>query len=124
MTAKALRNSLLRTKFKVGDMVTLPRTIWSRLTSKMINFDRVEVEVAEVGDTIIEHGKNRLCRFAIKLGHGTTSLFSDKVVWEEWMLDRITVLIKASPLNLQITHGSGSQMIRENKSLGFVEVTE
>ena len=97
MTAKALRNPALRTKFKVGDMVTLPRTVWSRLISKMINFDRVDVEVSEVGDTIIEHGKNRLCRFAIKLGHGTNSLFSGKVVWEEWILDRITVLFKASP---------------------------
>ncbi len=97
MTAKALRNPALRTKFKVGDLVFVPRNVWCQLSSKMINISRVEVEVTEVGDRIIKNGKNRRCRFGIKLGHGSTSFFSGVIVWEEWMLERITVLIKAQP---------------------------
>jgi len=58
MTAKVLRNPALRTKFKVGDVVHIPRSVWPRLTNKMINLPRVEQVVTEVGDRIIEHGKN------------------------------------------------------------------
>lgn len=92
MTAKALRNPALRTKFNVGDTVHLPRSVWTKLTNKMINLPRVEQVVAEVGDRIIEHGKNRLCRFAIVTGPGTTAHMSGRTVWEEWMLERIEVV--------------------------------
>lgn len=92
MTAKALRNEALRTKFKVGDIVHIPRSVWPRLTNKMINLPRVEQVVAEVGDRIIEHGKNRLCRFAIVTGPGKTALMANRVIWEEWMLEKLEVV--------------------------------
>lgn len=92
MIAKVLRNPALRTKFKVGDVVRLPRSVWTRLTNKMMNIPVAEQILTEVGDRIVEHGKNRLCRFAIVTGAGTSSLMSQKVIWEEWMLERIEVV--------------------------------
>lgn len=92
MTAKTLRNPALRTKFKVGDTVHIPRSVWLHLMAKLINLPRVEQVVSEVGDRIIEHGKNRLCRFAIATGEGTTTAMKDRVIWEEWMLEKIEVV--------------------------------
>ena len=91
MTAKGLKDPALRSKFRVGDRVVLPREVWHKLTVKACNLPRVEHVVASAGDTIVQHGKNRLCRFAITLGEGTTTLMTQTVIWEEWMLQRITV---------------------------------
>jgi len=95
MTPKVLRNPALRTKFQVGGWVHLPRNVWGRLTSKMINLPRVEHQIESVGPTIITNGKNRLCRFAITLGSGTTNMMKGKVIWEEWMLEQIRPVEKS-----------------------------
>ncbi len=92
MKSKALKNESLRTKFTVGARVHLPRNVWTRCTSKLINHSLVEHEVVEVGDRVIEHHGNKLCRFAIVLGKGSTVMFEGLAIWEEWMLEKITVL--------------------------------
>lgn len=94
MTAKTLKNPALREKFHVGDIVHLPREVWTKCTNKMVNLPRVEHIVMIVGDRIIHYGKNHLCRFAIELGEGTSSSFKGAVVWEEWMLEKIVILSK------------------------------
>jgi hypothetical protein len=96
MIAKALKNPALREKFHVGDIVRLPRQIWGNFTSKLspISLIKLDHKVVEAGDRVIEHGKNRLCRFAIVLGEGTTALFNGQVIWEEWMLEKIENLSK------------------------------
>ena len=94
MIAKTLKNPALRDKFKVGDIVRLPRVMWSRITDQQPPSFSISRIVMEVGDAMITHGKNRLCRFAIVLGDG--SLITGPVVWEEWMLEKIEVLPKAA----------------------------
>jgi hypothetical protein len=94
MEAKKLRNPELLTKFKVGDRVKLPAQVWQRLTSKLAYppVSTVAADVAEVGPQVIEHGKNRLCRFGIRLLNATSVVAEDKIVWEEWMLTKIEII--------------------------------
>lgn len=92
MTAKTLRNPALRTKFKVGDTFKFPKDVWTKLTKKMINLPSVGGTVIDVGDQIIQHGKNRLCRFTVTFRTDHELLFGDLVIWEEWMLDRLVLM--------------------------------
>ena len=101
MIAKALQNPKLRTKFKVGNRVKLLRSVWTKLTDKMVNLPSVEYVVTRVGDSIIlTPGKKRRCRFSITLGAGTTDLFTGQIIWEEWMLEKIEVLRVPPPLHI------------------------
>lgn len=95
MTAKTLKNPALREKFHVGDIVRLPRQPELMVPSHLQPPARPEHIVMEVGDRMIQHGKNRLCRFSIVLGDGTSSSFKGAVLWEEWMLEKIEILSKA-----------------------------
>lgn len=92
MPAKVLKNPKLREKFKVGQTVHLPREVWTRLTSKMVNLRKVEHRVESVGDTVVNRPQKKLCRFAMTLGEGTTAHMRGIVIWEEWMLEKISVV--------------------------------
>lgn len=89
MTAKALRNPALRTKFKVGDVAKFPKEVWSKLTPKMVMHTHVSGTVLAIGDKIIERGKNKLCRFAVILDSPELGKVE---VWEEWMLDKLVLM--------------------------------
>ena len=97
MTAKTLKNPALREKFHVGDIVQLPRQPELMVPPHRQPPARPEHIVMAVGDRIIQHGKNRLCRFAIELGEGTSSSFKGAVIWEEWMLEKIVIISR--PVN-------------------------
>lgn len=102
MTAKALRNPQLRTKFGVGDTVKLPTEVWQKFATphrmEFPDHKQVHGVVTEVGDRIIERAKpngggvNRLCRFAVVLD---SPQIGKAVVWEEWMLDRMVIMYYA-----------------------------
>ena len=97
MMPKQLKNLDLYTKFEVGQYVKLPHCVWTKCTNKMIGLPLVRHEIVAVGPTMIEHGKNRLCRYAITLGQGTSSLFVGKVIWEEWMLEKAEIVPAPPP---------------------------
>jgi len=103
MTAKALKNPALREKFHVGDTVRLPHNVWTTCSNKLVNFVKVDQTIVEVGDKIIHHGKNRLCRFSITLGEGY-------VIWEEWMLEKIEVLSKAATVETRAIEGDETSL--------------
>lgn len=92
MIAKALKNPALREKFHVGGIVRLPHQRELMVPAHLQPPARPEHVVTGVGDKIIEHGKNRLCRFGVTLGPGTSPQFNGAVIWEEWMLEKIEVL--------------------------------
>lgn len=102
MTAKALRNPALRTKFNVGDTVKLPTEVWQKFASPMRmrypDHKNVHGVVKEVGDRIIENrkpnggGVNRHCKFSVVID---SPQVGEIVVWEEWMLDRMVIMFYA-----------------------------
>jgi hypothetical protein len=98
MIAKELRNPALRTKFQVGDVVRLPDLVWQKFAKPhkmgLPVLKNVSGKVTHVGDRIIEKPKpnslavNRLCRFAVVID---TSHVGVIVIWEEWMLEKVSV---------------------------------
>jgi hypothetical protein len=113
MTAKALRNPQLRTKFSVGDMVKLPTEVWQKFVSpvrmRYPDLKKVHGVVKETGDRIIERkkpnggGVNRSCRFAVILD---SPQLGEIVVWEEWMLDHMVIMFYAQK-EIEAKEGAG-----------------
>lgn len=99
MIAKTLRNPALRTKFKVGEIVKIPKDVWQHFVApvRMATPDLGQVHgvVKDVSDRIIEtkkpngKGVNRHCKFAISMD---SPQIGEVVVWEEWMLERLVLM--------------------------------
>lgn len=104
MIPKTLRNPALRTKFKVGDTVQLPKSVWQHfVTPVQMRFPKLPTVtgvVKEVGDRMIETekpnggGVNRHCRFAVVLD---SRQIHEVTVWEEWMLEKVNVWAQSIP---------------------------